>query len=65
MSQNKYKENIVKKMDQQIEKGYNKYGYTLEDNVGLDVFERLNHFREELIDALFYIEHLETKLKEK
>ena len=52
-----YKEQIIAKMDQQIEKGKQKYGQKLEEN-DLSRDEKLEHLEEELIDALFYIQHL-------
>ena len=58
-----YRQNIIDKIDKQIEKGINKYGQKLEDD-DLSTDEKLNHLQEELIDALFYIEHLRGK-KEK
>ena len=58
-----YKENIIGKMDKQINKGYDKYGTTLEHNVGLNMEQRLVHLQEELIDGLFYTEHLISKYR--
>ena len=52
-----YRQNIIDKIDKQIEKGINKYGQVLEDN-NLTMDEKLDHHQEELIDALFYTEHL-------
>lgn len=58
---NEYRNEIMRKMDAQIEKGLNKYGTTLEQNTGLSMEERLVHLQEELIDGLFYVEHLIAK----
>ena len=52
-----YRQNIIEKIDGQIEKGKSKYGQVLEDN-DLTMDEKLDHLQEELIDGLFYIEHL-------
>ena len=52
-----YKEQIVSKMEQQQQKGLEKYGQHLEEN-DLTIEQKLNHLEEELIDALFYIQHL-------
>ena len=62
MSNISYRQNIIDKIDKQIEKGVNKYGQKLEDN-NLTRDEKLTHLQEELIDALFYIEHLREKNK--
>lgn len=58
-----YKEQIMKLLDKQINKGKNKYGFYLEEN-DLKLDERLDHLSEELIDGLQYIQHLKT-IKEK
>lgn len=60
---NYYRERILEKMDKQIMKGIDKYGMTLEENNNLDIESRLNHLTEELVDALFYIEHLQEYYK--
>lgn len=60
---NQYLKNIVKKMEKQTNKGVEKYGQILEENVELTIEERLIHLQEELIDGLFYVEHLLTKDK--
>lgn len=61
---NQYLENIVKKMEKQTNKGMEKYGQILEQNTELTMEERLIHLQEELIDGLFYIEHLIAKDKQ-
>lgn len=58
---NQYLENIVKKMEKQTNKGIEKYGQILEQNTELTMEERLVHLQEELIDGLFYVEHLIAK----
>ena len=44
-------------MEQQQQKGLEKYGQHLEES-DLTIEQKLNHLEEELIDALFYIQHL-------
>lgn len=61
---NQYLEDIVKKMEKQTNKGIEKYGQILEQNTELTMGERLVHLQEELIDGLFYIEHLLSKDKQ-
>lgn len=61
---NQYLENIVKKMERQTNKGMEKYGQILEQNTELSMKERLIHLQEELIDSLFYVEHLIAKDEE-
>lgn len=55
-----YKVRINKKMDKQINKGIEKYGVTLEGNPIWTHPQKLDHLAEELIDGLFYIEHLRS-----
>ena len=62
MSNISYRQNIIDKIDQQIAKGKSKYGQVLEDN-DLTMNEKLDHLQEELVDALFYIEHLREENK--
>ena len=57
MSNISYRQNIIEKIDHQIDKGKRKYGQVLEQN-DLTMEEKLDHLQEELVDALFYIEHL-------
>lgn len=54
----KYKKNIIEKMDKQTEKGIKKYEAPLSEYPEMDIERRLLHLAEELIDGLFYIEHL-------
>lgn len=60
-----YRENILKLMDKQREKGLNKYGEILEQNYTLTTEQRIEHAEEELIDALQYLEHLKVSLADK
>lgn len=53
-----YREIIIKKMDKQTEKGINKYKAPLSEYPEIDIVTRLEHLEEELIDGLFYIEHI-------
>lgn len=53
-----YRDRVIARLDGQINKGKTKYGMTLEDNVSLNMRERLDHLAEELIDGVQYIEHL-------
>lgn len=48
----------------QTEKGLEKYGQRLEDNVSLSPIERLEYLEEELIDGLMYIEHIKALLRD-
>ena len=52
-----YKENIVKLIDNQILKGKENYGHTLDESP-LQTLDAINNIQEELIDALFYLENL-------
>lgn len=58
-----YKENIVKLIDNQILKGRENYGHTL-DECPLQVLDAINNTQEELIDALFYLENLKDEIYE-
>ena len=58
---NTYKENIIKIIDNQILKGKENYGHTLDDKP-LQVLDAINNTQEELIDALFYLENLKDKI---
>lgn len=53
-----YRENVVRMIDGQIEKGYSKYGVLLEQNKTLTFKQRIEHLQEELIDGLMYCEHI-------
>ena len=56
-----YKENIVKLIDNQILKGKENYGYTLDESP-LNTLDAINNTQEELIDALFYLENLKDEI---
>jgi hypothetical protein len=56
-----YRANIEALLDRQEAKGIKKYGLPLEDN-NKDILKRLQDIQEELIDALFYLEHLKDKI---
>lgn len=58
-----YRENIISKLDKQIQKGIDKYGTTLEQNTWFTALDRLTYLQEELIDALVYTEHIMAKLE--
>lgn len=58
-----YKENIVKLIDNQILKGKENYGHTL-DECPLNALDAIKNAQEELIDALFYLENLKEVLFE-
>ena len=57
---NKYWDRITEIAQKQTEKGLVKYGNGLESNVCMDVLERIQMIEEELVDALFYLEHLKA-----
>ena len=61
----KYWDRIAEIAQKQTEKGLAKYGKCLEDNVCMDVLERIKMIEEELVDALFYLEHLKEPFMEK
>ena len=56
--------NICEINRRQEEKGLSKYGQTLEDNTSLMMGQRIDHFEEELIDALKYAEHIKAVLSD-
>lgn len=58
----KYWENICKIQKSQTDKGIEKYGQVLEENLKMNMQERLRYLEEELIDGLMYIEHIKTLL---
>lgn len=60
-----YRENIAGMIDSQIKKGLETYGCTLEDNRALNVDARIKHLQEELVDSLFYTEHIKALWNEK
>ena len=55
-------ESIVKQFKERSKRGIEKYGTTLQEN-NTDDF--LQHFKEELMDAILYIEKLQTQRNEK
>lgn len=59
-----YWDNICEINRRQEKKGLQKYGQTLEDNDTLLIGQRIDHFEEELIDALKYAEHIKTVLSD-
>jgi hypothetical protein len=61
---NPYWDNIQQIANNQRSKGMNTYGQGLEHNSELSTEETLVYLQEELIDALMYIEHIKSKLKE-
>lgn len=56
-----YWDNVSELAKRQREKGLSKYGITLEQNKD-EVFARINHLQEEMIDALMYCEWLKEAL---
>ena len=60
---NPYWERICAIAEKQREKGLNTYGQGLEDNP-LSIEDRLTYLEEELVDGLFYIEHIKEWLRE-
>lgn len=58
MQQEEYRVKIIEKMDKQTEKGIKKYNAPLSEYPDMELEKRLEHLSEELIDGLFYIEHL-------
>lgn len=59
-----YKENINKIIDNQMKKGKENYGHTLEEQP-LSSIDAINNAQEELVDTLFYLENLKETLKNK
>jgi len=53
-------ESLKKEFDKRSEIGQEKYGTTLKDN---DTDDFLQHLKEELMDALLYIQKLQSKNK--
>ena len=45
-------------MDKQTEKGIKKYNAPLSEYPDMELEKRLEHLAEELVDGLFYIEHI-------
>lgn len=56
-NENPYWERISALAERQRSKGMSKYGFGLEKNP-MGIIERLEYLEEELIDGLFYIEHI-------
>ena len=61
--ENPYWERMCKLADKQRAKGMETYGQGLEMNP-MSIGERLTYLEEELVDGLFYIEHIKAWLKE-
>lgn len=59
-----YKNNIIKIIDNQMKKGKENYGHTLEEKP-LSIIESITNAQEELVDSLFYLENLKETLKNK
>lgn len=55
-----YRAAVEKLLDQQEQKGIDKYGVTLDQNTTLTDAQRIEHLEEELVDALMYCEHLKA-----
>lgn len=64
MHNSKYWKNIKNIAEYQRKKGLLHYGMTLEENTEMDLLSRLTAIEEELIDALFYLEHLKEELND-
>ena len=56
------KDRIIEALYTQEKKGVEKYGKTVDDAT-LPILEWTQHLREELIDALFYLDRIEQKIK--
>ena len=54
-------EKIQSEMAERQERGVKKYGGTLDENPA-EIAERLQHLKEELMDAIMYIEWIKSKL---
>jgi hypothetical protein len=61
MSNNPYWERICGMAEKQRAKGMKTYGQGLEDNP-MKIIKRLEYLEEELIDGLYYIEHVKEWL---
>lgn len=61
--ENPYWERISALAERQRAKGMSKYGQGLENNP-MGIIERLEYLEEELIDGLFYIEHIKEWLND-
>lgn len=60
MAEINYEKNINDLLKKQRQKGISKYGAVLEDNATLTSYQRIEHFEEELMDALMYAQHLKV-----
>jgi NTP pyrophosphatase (non-canonical NTP hydrolase) len=60
MAEINYAKNINDLLEKQRQKGISKYGAVLEDNTTLTSYQRIEHFEEELMDALMYAQHLKV-----
>ncbi len=60
MAEMNYVKNINELLEKQRQKGIAKYGAVLEDNTTLTSYQRIEHFEEELMDALMYAQHLKA-----
>lgn len=60
MAEINYEKNINELLKKQRQKGISKYGAVLEDNTTLTSYQRIEHFEEELMDALMYAQHLKV-----
>lgn len=65
ITENAYRDAIVRLIDRQRAKGMEKYGQTLEENTTLTTEQRIEHAQEELVDALQYLEHLKQTQADK
>lgn len=61
MKSNPYWDSICEMAERQREKGLSTYGKGLEDNP-MKIIDRLEYLEEELIDGLYYIEHIKEWL---
>ena len=64
MAEMNYAKNIIDLLERQRQKGISKYGAVLEDNTTLTSYQRIEHFEEELMDALMYEEHIKAVLED-
>tara|TARA_R100001015_G_C4526051_1_gene93735 strand:- start:113 stop:346 length:234 start_codon:yes stop_codon:yes gene_type:complete len=53
----KIEENVIKKIRERAETGFDKYGKSMDRN-DLDFFDWLEHLHEELMDGCVYIEKM-------
>lgn len=56
------KDRIIEALETQERKGLEKYGKTVDDAT-LPIVGWTQHLREELVDALFYLDRIEQKIK--